>query len=870
MHAAPITWSILVPFMIGGLIAAELPSIGAADFLPSPERPIGIRGDGNGTYPGARPVSEWSQTENLLWRMPVANYGNSSPLVVGDRVFVVSEPGWQSDCPTLACFDLATGAQHWISDVDQFSELPTADRDDARARRKKYYEILRASNRLGFQASQATDAADKQRIIQEIKEASGGTLQDMAARIAGHGLRLARSDGLQLTQKYQFNAPGWWYPDIGMVYATPCSDGQRVYVATAYDSLHAFDRDGKQVWQEWHRDGFGNDRKAAFPGDIRFTDSPLLVDGVLVWYANYRVRAYDPATGAVTWQTDGLRPAKGHTCGQMGVVRIPAAHGRPGFTALITYSGELLRLSDGAVLKRGLCTANFITIVSDGADTVFVVHSPKEAKDAVVDPAIDGPGLLALRIGQAADGAVTVTRRWRLENARDFADHGHAPVYHDGVLYGGQHRLHAIDAATGAVLWTASTSPTAGGAKPYDGPVKVGGVGGGFESAGWSLGGDLLVAQFCHGYAVAIDVHGERRSSTFLPPIPDPAGPKRDQLIAMTGSDRYSLWYGWNFGRSFATFAGRRTLVRSFEWLYCFGPAVEGTAGEDLGKLAAIRAETDARKLESHLADQSAQVRFEALDRLPAPVASAGLIRLLREDPCAENRAAAFRALGAEAGWQAIAAMIPEAMASSPPVFSAAEATVLRQDLVHLFRALGEEGRTVINREWVATKEPLTKRFLLHLAHSLAWRSEPILAEAILAMEKTRSEMPHWHVPVPNNRTLLLVLPEYLNRLDAARDPVMARRMLKAFPKDWSLYSTFARNLEPEALLAWIEPLALESSHPMRRTAILDAWNAVGAAARPSMQRVKAAMLAKGEADKLATEYAQAIEAALVALESRP
>jgi len=39
--------------------AEEPPPYGHKDFYPSAERPIGFRGDGNGSFPGATPVTEW-------------------------------------------------------------------------------------------------------------------------------------------------------------------------------------------------------------------------------------------------------------------------------------------------------------------------------------------------------------------------------------------------------------------------------------------------------------------------------------------------------------------------------------------------------------------------------------------------------------------------------------------------------------------------------------------------------------------------------------------------------------------------------------------------------------------------------------------
>ena len=61
--------------LAGSLSAAEPPRYGAADFVPTPERPVGYRGDGSGIYPGATPPLHFSEKggTNLLWvtKIPV-------------------------------------------------------------------------------------------------------------------------------------------------------------------------------------------------------------------------------------------------------------------------------------------------------------------------------------------------------------------------------------------------------------------------------------------------------------------------------------------------------------------------------------------------------------------------------------------------------------------------------------------------------------------------------------------------------------------------------------------------------------------------------------------------------------------------------
>jgi hypothetical protein len=92
--------------------------MGAAEFLPSPEHPVGWRGDGTGRYPGATPAIEWSETKNVVWKTPLPSWGNASPVPVGDRVFVTSE------LTTLVCVEAKTGKELWKREIDPNDALP--------------------------------------------------------------------------------------------------------------------------------------------------------------------------------------------------------------------------------------------------------------------------------------------------------------------------------------------------------------------------------------------------------------------------------------------------------------------------------------------------------------------------------------------------------------------------------------------------------------------------------------------------------------------------------------------------------------------------------------------------------------------------
>jgi outer membrane protein assembly factor BamB len=84
--------------------------------MPSPEHPAGWRGDGTGRFPGANPVTKWSTNENVLWRSEVG-LGQSSPIVVGQRVLLTAEPD------LLLCLAVDTGKELWRK-THQFYELP--------------------------------------------------------------------------------------------------------------------------------------------------------------------------------------------------------------------------------------------------------------------------------------------------------------------------------------------------------------------------------------------------------------------------------------------------------------------------------------------------------------------------------------------------------------------------------------------------------------------------------------------------------------------------------------------------------------------------------------------------------------------------
>ena len=84
--------------------------------------------DGSGVARGSESLpTVWSPTANLAWKTPLPGPGVSSPIIVGDKVFVTCYSGYglsQEDpgeienlMRHLVCVDIQTGEKLWQRDV---------------------------------------------------------------------------------------------------------------------------------------------------------------------------------------------------------------------------------------------------------------------------------------------------------------------------------------------------------------------------------------------------------------------------------------------------------------------------------------------------------------------------------------------------------------------------------------------------------------------------------------------------------------------------------------------------------------------------------------------------------------------------------
>lgn len=224
----------------------------------------GFRGTGDGVVATQSLPVKWSPTENLAWTATLPGYGQSSPVVWKDSIYITSVEGKHREKGFVAAFDASTGKEKWRHEFE-----PTQKADWS-------YFISKAA------PTPVVDAAGVYCFFE------GGNL--LALTHDGK-IRWERS----LVKDY-----GTFAGDHGLG-ASPCQTADTVFVlvdtpgpsyllavekATGKTRWKT-DRDGKMSW-------------ASPVVTVRNGKPEIIVS------SNGSVRAYDPATGKALWELTGL------------------------------------------------------------------------------------------------------------------------------------------------------------------------------------------------------------------------------------------------------------------------------------------------------------------------------------------------------------------------------------------------------------------------------------------------------------------------------------------------------------------------------------------------------------------------------------
>ncbi|MBL8799500.1 MAG: PQQ-binding-like beta-propeller repeat protein [Planctomycetia bacterium] len=364
--------------------------------------PVGWRTNGTGAYPQAMPPKTWAADKNVVWRTKMPGFSNASPIIVGEKLFVCSEPA------VLLCVGLADGKILWQKEsAYQDVVLPPALTQKLAAEQEQADVLLKQNREIELEM-----AALRKKLALHPDNKDELQKQHEELRTRTVALKTKLND-YPLAAKFRTpdkNSVG------GFSAPTPVSDGRQVFVAFGNGLVAGYDLAGNRQWLQLIEHSTAPYGHGA---------SPLLVgDKLLIHYAD--LVALNIKDGSEAWR-----------------VKLPPNHGSPihvriGTSDLAIHpNGQLVRVADGAILadKLGSSGPNS-PLLQDG-----VVYFIRPDARAVQLPAELSAPLKPEPLWKAR---LTGSGYW-------FA----SPVLHDGLIYGcnAMGILSVVEARSGQLVY---------------------------------------------------------------------------------------------------------------------------------------------------------------------------------------------------------------------------------------------------------------------------------------------------------------------------------------------------------------------------------------------------------------------------------
>lgn len=238
------------------------------------------------------------ETQNIRWMSELPGRSTSTPIIVGDRVFVAAEPD------LLVCLDKHSGKILWSAANNYYEALSPADREKLPALSTKVDPLVAALRT-------ATDRSQRLELRRKIQAA------------------LTEVD----PQRFELATDGHFAAHFGIVgftMPTPVSDGQRVYVWCGLGVAACYDFDGHRQWIT-----------TVPTAHLEYGSSPALADGILGEFLG-KLHGLDAKTGELKWIQPRIHK-------NIAAILATTFGGQQVF---VTQLGEIVRPSDGKVLFR--------------------------------------------------------------------------------------------------------------------------------------------------------------------------------------------------------------------------------------------------------------------------------------------------------------------------------------------------------------------------------------------------------------------------------------------------------------------------------------------------------------------------------------
>jgi outer membrane protein assembly factor BamB len=369
---------------------------------------VGWRHDGTGEFPAADPPTMWTADSGVIWKTRMPGPSNASPILVGNKIFVCSDPD------ILLCVNREDGSILWERTN---SALDLVDESTRAQYEKEWEEGKKARDRHSEAKSKLRNAKGRAR------EEGVETSDEIDALSKTVGSLKEELESFPTFHKY---VPPEHHGVNGHSTPTPVSDGKHVFAVFGTTVVVCYDLDGNKVWTRFmettvHR--FGH------------SASPLLVGDLLIVPLKDLV-ALDAATGEEKWRTEFSLYWGSPISIEFG-----------GTKAIVTPRGDVVRASDGQVLASELSILKYCSPVLDENSLYFIENGGK-----------------AMEIPSTADGEFQEKWTTQPRSDRYYA----SPVVHDGLIYAMTQNnvFSVIDQHSGEIVYSETLSLGGGAAYP--------------------------------------------------------------------------------------------------------------------------------------------------------------------------------------------------------------------------------------------------------------------------------------------------------------------------------------------------------------------------------------------------------------------
>lgn len=339
--------------------------------------------DASGTATGANPPKTWSETKNIRWKIDVPGVGSSTPIILGDRVYVstaVKADGVPEDLYDfmVIAYDRATGKEIWKTTLAQQVPHEAGHSTNTFASSSPVTDGERLYMSFGSRGVFCLDLDGKQlwdvnlgqmQTRNQFGEGSSPAIYDGTLVIPwdheGESFIVAL-DAKTGTEKWRADRdePTSWATPLITPY-----DGRVQVITNGTNRVRSYDLStGELIWQ------CGGQASNPIPSPVRFEDNVIVMTGFR-GYAIYSIPLN--ATGditdsdTVTWYEEDAAPY------------VPSP---------VLYQGQLyfVKANNGVLVSRDAKTGKMIIDATRLPDISSVYASPVAAANHVYVTGRDG------------------------------------------------------------------------------------------------------------------------------------------------------------------------------------------------------------------------------------------------------------------------------------------------------------------------------------------------------------------------------------------------------------------------------------------------------------------------------------------------